>query len=355
MKRILLLLAIIVVALAILTRNNNITIPWPFQIPEKKIEQEVVVQESSITKSVENALPSVVTIAVNTRRTPFSTREETERNIGSGFIIDPNGVIVTNKHVVLDEEATYSVLLHNGKRYEARSIVRDPLNDLAIITINASRLPALALGNSDALKLGQTAIAIGTPLGEFTNTVTVGVISGIGRGITAGSVYEGFVERLDNVIQTDAAINPGNSGGPLLTSRGDAIGVNTAVSQQSQNIGFAIPIAVVRELLSNYDKSSNTITRPFLGVRYRLIDRETALANSVPTGAFIVEVVPNSAADKAGIEEGDIITEINGKRINEGDDISSAISPLKVGDTLTITYWRDGEEKEVTATLAAVR
>lgn len=223
--------------------------------------------EETITESVNEALPSVVTIKISQtinrysiefdpfnpfspfRRVPRGS-SQSEQNIGSGFIVKANGIIVTNKHVVSDENASYSIITNDNKEYSVKQIYRDPSNDLAILQIDVSNLKPLKLGKSSNLKLGQTVIAIGTPLGEFTNTVTTGVISGLGRGITAGSVYEGYVEKLDDVIQTDAAINPGNSGGPLLNSSGEVIGINTAVAQQGQNIGFAIPVDVINNLLA---------------------------------------------------------------------------------------------------------
>ena len=206
-------------------------------------------------------------------------QQKIEQDIGSGFVVSTEGLIVTNKHVVADTEAKYKVITKDDKTHEAQKIYRDPANDLAIIKINASGLTPVELGDSSKLKVGQMAIAIGTALGEFRNTVTVGVISGLGRGITAGSPFEGYVERLDNVIQTDAAINPGNSGGPLLNSGGQVIGVNTAVSSEGQNIGFALPINIVKDALTQFNKSGGKFSRPFLGVRYKMITRDLALLN----------------------------------------------------------------------------
>lgn len=319
---------------------------------------EIITEESAIIKAVEHALPSVVTVAIKKTVTknvysidpfnPFAQlniqpqEQKFEGNIGSGFVIDKNGVIITNKHVVADTDATYSVITNENKTYTIDKIIRDPLNDLAIIKITSKEpLNALKLADSNALKLGQLAIAIGTPLGEYKNTVTSGVVSGLGRGITTGSPYEGFVERLDNVIQTDAAISPGNSGGPLLNSSGHVIGLNTAVSQQGQNIGFAIPSNVIRELLSNYIASGGTISRPYLGVRYSIIDRDTALLNKVPAGALVRDVVKDSGADGVGIVIGDIITEIDGNAISKQDDIAKIIASHKVGDTLSVSVYRD--------------
>ena len=178
-----------------------------------------------------------------------------DQNIGSGFIVSPDGLIITSKHVVSDTGATYKIITNDNKTYNVEKIYRDPSNDVAILKINppsGTKLTPLSLGDSTNLTLGQTVIAIGTSLGEFTNTVTSGIVSGLGRGITAGSPFQGYVEKLDNAIQTDAPINPGNSGGPLLNSSGQVIGINTAIAQNGQNIAFAIPVNVIKTVLTRY-------------------------------------------------------------------------------------------------------
>jgi S1-C subfamily serine protease len=233
-------------------------------------------------------------------------------------------------------------------------ITKDPANDLAIIKIDAKGLTPIEMGDSDTIKVGQFAIAIGTALGEFRHTVTTGVISGLGRGITAGSAYEGFVERLDNVIQTDAAINPGNSGGPLLNSIGQAVAVNVAVAQGAQNIGFAIPINVVKKGLEQFNNNGAFASKPFLGVQYQMISKQSALMNEVPQGAYVAEVVPGSPAEKAGIKVDDIITELNGQKISDNKDgLAGVIATLKASDTVTVKIWRDGKVLEVTTTLSS--
>ena len=234
----------------------------------------VTSEESVVIDVVDKVSPGVVTIGITkTRRVgdifqidpfdPFSpfqrpqtgSQQKIEQDIGSGFIVGADGLIVTNKHVVADSEAKYKIITKDDKTYEVTKIYRDPVNDLAILKINAAGLPVVELGDSSKIKVGQLAVAIGTALGEFRNTVTTGVVSGIGRGITAGSPFEDSAERLDDVIQTDAAINPGNSGGPLLNSSGQVIGVNAAVSQEGQNIGFALPINVVKDAIANFNKT----------------------------------------------------------------------------------------------------
>lgn len=379
MKKLFLLLSALIVLLAagyssnLLPRISNLLPPTKLSPPSqpKAEKQTIVYEESTIIKAVEEALPSVVTVGISKTTStgdffeidpfnPFSPfkripgqKTKIEQNIGSGFIISEDGLILTNKHVVSDTEASYKVLTSDDKKYGVKKIYRDPLNDLAIIKIDAAGLKPLTLGDSSNLKLGQLVIAIGTPLGEFRNTVTSGIISGLGRGITAGSPFENYVERLDNVIQTDAAINPGNSGGPLINSAGQAIGLNTAVSQEGQNIGFAIPINVVKELIKNFNQAGGKIERAYLGVRYKMIDRQTAVLNDLPEGAYIIQVVEDSPAQKAGLQEEDIIIEFDGQKIKGEDDqtLQKLIAKKKVGDKVKLKVWRSGETKEINIVL----
>ncbi len=330
-------------------------------------QQRVLDEESVVIEVAEKVSPSVVTVRIAKERSffdPFEVEigpfglsfpeeqsEIVEQDIGSGFIISKDGLVVTNKHVVSDTEASYKIVTKDDKTYDVKNIYRDPINDLAILKIEARGLKSVEMGDSDNLKVGQTAIAIGTALGEFRHTVTTGVISGLGRGITAGSPFEGYVEQLDNVIQTDAAINPGNSGGPLLNSAGQVVGVNVAVVASGENIGFAIPINVVKEMIDNFNQTGR-FARPFLGVRYRMINRDLALLNEVPQGAYIVDIVSGSPADKAGVKEGDIITKFDGKAVREEEGgLAKLINAKKIGDRITLTVWRNGEEIELEARL----
>lgn len=264
-------------------------------------------------------------------------------------------MIVTNKHVVSDTEANYKVITKDNKELTVEKIYRDPAIDLAIIKVNPSGvdLKPIELGDSTKLKVGQFVIAIGTALGEFRNTVTTGVISGLGRGIVAGDIFGGSSEKLEDVIQTDAAINPGNSGGPLLNSAGQVIGVNAATAQSGQNVGFAIPINVVKDSLDNFNKTGK-FERPFLGVQYKMISRDLALLNDLPEGAYVVDVTAGSGAEKTGIKKGDIITKVDGKKINEDDGgLAKIIQNKKVGDSLELEIWRDGKTSKVSALLKA--
>ncbi len=206
--------------------------------------------ESSIVPIVRNAIDSVVTIRASGSVSSWrGGQRDFSQNIASGFIVSSDGKVITNRHAVSDGNVSYAVITNDKKVHQVQSIYKDPENDLAVLTINTHNLKPVQLAESNQVELGQSVIAIGTPLGEFQNTVTTGIVSGLGRGITAGSPFEGLVSRLENVIQTDAAINPGNSGGPLLNNSGEVIGVNTATSASGQNISFAIPSEVVKEVL----------------------------------------------------------------------------------------------------------
>ncbi|MFH1826815.1 MAG: trypsin-like peptidase domain-containing protein [bacterium] len=379
MKKILYSLAILIVLIAIgqsfnlfpkIALEKYINIPRP----SYNINQEVpkLQNNESVTENViENSIPSVVTIGIDKITTtgtriqidpsnpsnPFQTipsqQKKVHQNIGSGFIVSTDGLIITNKHVVSDTEATYTVLTYDKQQYEVINIFRDPLNDLSILKIKAKNLQPLTLGDSSTIKLGQLAIAIGTPLGEFTNTVTAGIISGLGRGITAGSPFEGYVEKLDNVIQTDAAISPGNSGGPLLNSSGQVIGINTAVAQQGQNIGFAIPSNVVSDLLNDFQKRGGIFERPFLGVRYSIIDKTIAQSEKLVEGAYVVFVIKDSPAYEAGIKPEDIITAIDNQKINNQNENSVAkiLLDKKIGQQVSLKVYRNGKTTIIKATL----
>jgi serine protease Do len=330
-----------------------------------------VPEENVVVSVAENTSPSVVTVSAQApaRRVlnfnPFggfssSMQGGEPQDIGSGFVVSGDGLIVTNKHVVSDASATYKVITKDGKEYEVKQISRDPANDIAVLKIDppsptASEgqvLRAVELGESSNLKVGQFVIAIGTALGEFRHTVTTGVISGLGRGITAGSAYEGFVEKLDDVIQTDAAINPGNSGGPLIDSSGQVIGINVAIASGAQNIAFAIPIDLVKSQLATYSSTGKFPAKAFLGVQYQMVSSESAILNSVPQGAYVTDVVAGSPAESAGLKVGDIITKLDGVEIKGEDGLSSAISSKKVGDSIAIDIWNDGVVKTLHATLA---
>jgi len=350
--------------------------------------QPVTDEESKVVSAVNHASPAVVSIVAtkdvtiveqqspfqqfcndpffrqflgdqcNTPSQPPQTQTQ-QVAAGSGFVIDSNGLILTNKHVVNISGASYTVITNDGKKYPAQVLARDPVQDLAVVKINASGLPALTLGDSSNLQIGQTVIAIGNALGQFSNTVSKGVISGLSRSITA-SEGGGSSETLSQVIQTDAAINPGNSGGPLLDLSGKVIGLNTAIVEGAQNIGFAIPINQAKKDISQVE-ATGKISYPFLGIRYVIITDGIKQKNNLPVnyGALVthgsnaadVAVTPGSPADKAGIKEGDIVLELNGQKITQDNDLAKMLQSLNVGDTVTLKILSGGQEKTVSVTL----
>lgn len=344
---------------------------------------KVVKEESSIIDAVKKVNPAVVSIIITEDlpkiekyySDPFGSdffngipfefsipqqrQNGTEKQItgkGSGFVISSDGYIVTNKHVVSNEKAQYTVLMNDGKKYDAKVIAQDPVNDIAVIKIEAKDLQAVELGDSDSIEIGQTAIAIGNALGEYKNTVSVGVVSGLARSIVAGSEAQGDLERLNGLIQTDAAINPGNSGGPLLNSSGQVIGMNTAIATNAEGIGFAIPAKDVKKV-ANDVMTVGRIVRPYIGIRYMPITEELAKKNNISYdyGALIVRgenkediaVIPSSPGDKAGLVENDIILEVDGVKLDESNSLSDIVAGHRVGDELTLKILHRGEEKTV--------
>lgn len=348
-------------------------------------------QEDLVIEAVKNAQPAVVSIVITKDvpiieqyyeegvndpfggmfgPSPFNFQipqyrengtEKKEVGGGSGFIVSDDGYIVTNNHVVSDEKAEYTVFLNDGTKYTAKVLDKDALNDIAIIKIDAKDLPYLQFGNSDELMAGQSVIAIGNPLLEFSNSVSVGVVSGLSRSITAGD-GAGMSEQLQGVIQTDAAINPGNSGGPLLNLKGEVIGVNVAVAS-AENIAFSIPSNEVKQIFDSV-KEHGKIIRPFLGVRYIQITESLKEKNSlsVDYGVLIskganaeeLAVIPGSPADKAGLTENDIILEADGKKLDNEASIAHIVANKKVGDSLKLKVLSKGVEKEIEVKLTEV-
>ena len=275
---------------------------------------------------------------------------------GTGFFVDPSGLIVTNKHVVSDHTAEYLVNVGDKDALVAKVLARDPLNDVAILKVDAGDVPFIPLGDSDGVELGQTVLAVGTALGEFQNTVSSGIISGLARFITAFTDMEGHSERLRGLIQTDAAINPGNSGGPLVDLRGQAIGINSAVVFGAQNIGFAIPINKAKRDLEELKKYGR-IRRPFLGVRYLMLNPmlQKRFRLTLDHGALVLReggperhaVLPGSAAEKAGIKEGDIIVALNDKEISDKTGVEDILEDAALGAHMPLKILREGKEVEL--------
>jgi serine protease Do len=343
-------------------------------------------RDATVTDTVKRIRPAVVSITI-TKNVPVVERylervpsndffgglviprlrqrgfEEREVGNGSGFFVSSDGYIVTNRHVVDDEDAEYTVFTTDGRQHDAQVIARDPVLDIAVLKINGDGYPFLRFADSDDVEVGQTVIAIGNALGEFSNTVSVGVVSGLGRSIVAGDM-RGNTEALDQLIQTDAAINPGNSGGPLVNLDGQVVGVNVAVATGAENISFALPGNSVRDVADMVQRTGRII-RPYLGVRYVPITEAIREEENLPVdyGVLVIggrtaneqAVIPGSPAADVGIREGDIILEIDGDRLTEDQDLAHHIRQKQVGDTIRLRILRDGRELSLTATLEEMR
>ncbi|MFH1401424.1 MAG: trypsin-like peptidase domain-containing protein [Parcubacteria group bacterium] len=279
-------------------------------------------------------------------------KEKTKVGGGSGFIISPDGYILTCSHVVSDSEADYTVIIDPKRKYPAKVLAKDPLVDIAILKIEGRTFPYLECGNSDNTCLGETVVAIGNPLGEFEDTLSCGIISGLSRSITARGGAATKITSLRGLIQTDAAINPGNSGGPLVDMEGKVIGINTAVAAGTQNIGFAIPVNYATKVLEEI-KVHGKLKRPFLGVRYVILNKEMSQSNKLPVdyGALIVRehlgepaIIKGSPVEKAGLKEYDIILEINDEKITEENALTDIIQKCKIGQEISLKILRDGKE-----------
>jgi len=329
-------------------------------------------EKSPIIELVKKACPAVITIVISKDlpkiegfyMLPFGgqnfvvpkieegRKEKTKIGGGSGFIISPDGLVLTSQHVVGDPKADYTIILEPEKKYSAKILARDPINDIAILKIQAKNLPFLELGDSNQIELGQDVIAIGNALGEFHDTVSTGIISGLSRTITAFNSVAQQAENLRGLIQTDAAINPGNSGGPLVDIKGKVIGLNTAMVAMAQNIGFAIPINYAKKDLEEVKKYGK-IRRPFLGLRYILLNKEISQKNKLPVnyGAMVVRealgesaVIKGSAAEKAGLKEFDIILECAAKKITTDNPLSSILQEHKIGEEIELKILRNKKE-----------
>ncbi|MEI7603790.1 MAG: trypsin-like peptidase domain-containing protein [bacterium] len=305
-------------------------------------------QEELITTIVNNSLKSVVTVAASTALDPTDfengIQSSGNQNIGSGFIVREDGIIITNSHVVGDTTLDYSIIMNGEKNpIPAKNIYRDTSSDIAIIVIDKKALPALKLGDSDSIKIGSTTIAIGSPLGDLTGSVTSGIVSGLNRDVTAGSSSGSSQERIQGVIQTDAAVNPGNSGGPLLNSNGEVIGINFATTQGAENISFAIPINRVKTKLEEFNKNGRLL-QPYIGIAFT--QRTYYLKDGVMTGALISQVQTGSPADKAGLKKGDLVLKINDKSM-ETESLQNIIQTSKVGDELSLNVWRSGTKLDL--------
>jgi serine protease Do len=291
-------------------------------------------------------------------RVPTTTSDTPRQRLrvggGSGFLVTDDGYIITNRHVVDDKKAEYSVLLQDGREFTGRVLALDPSLDLAVLKIEGRDFPFVTLGDSDQVQIGQTVIAIGNALAEFQNSVTKGVISGVNRRLVAGGGLR--TEIIEGALQTDAAINPGNSGGPLLDLQGSVIGMNTAISENAQSLGFALPINVAKQAVESV-KRTGKIVRPWIGVRYVQVDKELAKEKGLAQnyGVFVERgrtanepaIIPGSPAEKAGLRERDVILAINGQKLDDMHSLSAQVTRFAPGDEVMLTLLRDGKERIV--------
>lgn len=317
--------------------------------------------EESIAAVAKAVSPSVVSVLTSTSQVSrFYNQAYEQEGAGTGMIVSSDGYILTNKHVVEGADSV-TVLATDGKRYEDVEVLgSDPLNDVAFLKIkDVKGLPAIALGDSKTIRIGQSVVAIGNALGQYQNSVTSGIISGTGRPVVASSdgTAAGQAESLNDLIQTDAAINSGNSGGPLLNLKGQVIGINTAIAADAQSIGFAIPISATKGMLSHVIKTGK-VERAYLGVQYvsitPAVKREYDL--SVDRGDYITaergsSVQSGGPAEKAGVKDKDVIIAVNGYRVGEVASVSTLISEYEPGQKVELTVLRDGREIKLTATL----
>ncbi|NCF75184.1 MAG: trypsin-like serine protease [Xanthomonadaceae bacterium] len=324
------------------------------KIKQKDSLADILFQEQTETISaIDQAKKSVVSIIKTEELTKIITNNLGQTQIdanfkqvagGSGIIVDKNGLILTNKHVVSFGDK-YSVILNNGEIYDGKVVARDPLKDLALVKIDEKNLSIIKFANSRNLKIGQTVMTVGYALGRYENSVTKGIISGLHRDLTA-SDSQGKIESLSNIIQTDAAINPGNSGGALINLNGELVGVNVATELDGENVGFAIPSNSVNKAIRSYKKYGKII-RPKLGVRYSMLNPTIKKFIGLPRkqGAWIHSgdgpaVVPNSPANKAGLLENDIIFEINAIKITEDLPLCEVISFYEPNQTIGLKVQR---------------
>lgn len=340
-------------------RQQGLTGVTPRSLVANDGNKVVTEAEASISGVVDKVAPSVVSIVTETQANSLRG-VITQAGAGTGMIVSANGYILTNKHVIDGADAV-GVVLTDGTTYENVKLVgTDPLNDIAFLKIEGvSDLPAVEIGSSSTLRVGQSVVAIGNSLGQYQNTVTSGIVSGVGRPVSAQS--GDTVENLNDLIQTDAAINPGNSGGPLLNLQGQVIGINTAVAQDAQGVGFALPINAAKGILKGV-LAKGKVERAYIGVNYVTITPEVAKQYNlgVKSGAYVISpegdrpaIVAGSPADRAGIKEKDVITKVNGVEVGKAGDVASLVGEYAPGDTIELSVLRGGVAQTIRVTLVA--
>jgi serine protease Do len=350
-------------AIGITKNGGSIVLP-----AQDRVENITVKEDSAVVSAVQKVSPAVVSVVFTKDVqviSPFGSfgfqsqpQIQQQQGSASGFILTSDGLIATNRHVAGVSGAKYTVVTQDGKKYDANVVAQDPSNDFAILKIAAKNLPVVEFGDSDSLDIGQRVIAIGNALGEFQNTVTVGVLSGKNRTLEASDSTGAGTEILDGLLQTDAAINEGNSGGPLVNLKGQVIGIDTATAAkgQAEALGFAIPINYLKTGIDSFKKTGK-IVRPYLGVRYAMVDEKIAAIQGLKdqTGALVYAdptsgqdaVVKDSPAEKAGIKSGDVILKINNDEVKQGSSLTTVLSKYKPNDEVTLKILREGKEQDV--------
>ncbi|MEK7635527.1 MAG: trypsin-like peptidase domain-containing protein [Patescibacteria group bacterium] len=326
-------------------------------------------KKSPIIKIAKDIMPAMVSILISEKNKKTLKKsgnfDEVEISNGSGFIVDKSGVVLTNRHILSDQTADYSVIANDGEKFKAEIIARDPINDIAILKIansheKESRFPIVKLGDSNKIELGENVIAFGNALGIFKNTVSAGIVSGLDRHISAKINLRAEAQKMRGLIQTDAAINPGNSGGPLVNIKGEVIGINSVMLYGAENIGLAIPINIVKKDLEDLKKHGH-IRRPLLGVRYLILNEDLKENFNLSSnhGALIINengnrpgIVPKSPAESAGLKEKDIILEINNEKITSEKTIEDFLEDFSAGDILRLKILRAKKEFEINVALA---
>lgn len=329
----------------------------------KIIEQHEYIEESEFVFASEKISPAVVSIVASKDLIVFPSVDylsTKEISGGTGFIISSDGMILTNKHVIDDKDADYTAVLSDGRQYPLKFLSEDPFNDIAVVKIEATNLPTVILGDSANLKVGQRVMAIGNALAVYGNTVTTGIVSAIGREVFAYNDSNSKIENLSGLIQTDAAINLGNSGGPLVNMKGEVIGMNVAVAELANNIGFAIPVDDIKPIIASMEKYGE-IKRAMLGVNFVMLNSTQAKQIDVDLdhGAIIVKnpnsarpaVLPGSSGLRAGLREGDVILSVDGVNVDESHPLHKIIRGYNPGDKIEILIWRDGKEMSLNAQL----
>ncbi|MEX2012495.1 MAG: trypsin-like peptidase domain-containing protein [Patescibacteria group bacterium] len=327
-----------------------------FNINTSKTDKIVIEESSAIIDASKKISQSVVSITGKGAPVSSFFGTQTPEFSGTGFIITSDGLIATNKHVI-KELVTFTVTTPDGKAYKGKVVAKDPVTDLALVKIEARGLPVADIGDSEKIQVGQWVIAVGNALGEFQNTVTVGVVSALERSV-APQDSSGIATQLDGLIQTDAAINPGNSGGPLVNLSGQVVGINSATTSGAQNIGFAIQANDLSKALDSY-RLNGKIIRPYIGVRYQSLTKAIAssLDLSVEQGALLVDgagvpaVATGSPAAKAGLKKDDIITKIDDKEVTETRPLARIIRDYAPGDKITLIVLRGSKIITVSLTL----